>query len=118
MHRGAGAATGGRGGITVSTLKEAEQFFAAGITDILYAVCIAPAKLAQALALRRAAATSSSSPTASPAPRRWSAAANAEAFEVLIEIDFDGHRSGVAPESATAARDRPALHEGGAASVA
>jgi D-serine deaminase-like pyridoxal phosphate-dependent protein len=25
-------------GITVSTLKEAEQFFAAGVTDILYAV--------------------------------------------------------------------------------
>ena len=28
----------GAQGITVSTLKEAEQFFAAGISDILYAV--------------------------------------------------------------------------------
>src|SRR5512144_222129 len=43
----------GARGITVSTLKEAEQFFAAGITDILYAVGIVPAKLPQALALRR-----------------------------------------------------------------
>src|SRR5436190_8471892 len=40
----------GAGAITVSTLKEAEQFFAAGFADILYAVCIAPAKLDRALA--------------------------------------------------------------------
>ena len=33
----------GSRGITVSTLKEAEEFFAAGIDDILYAVGIAPA---------------------------------------------------------------------------
>src|SRR5207253_10773778 len=43
----------GARGITVSTLKEAEQFFAAGIMDILYAVCIAPAKLPHVLKLRR-----------------------------------------------------------------
>ena len=34
-------------GITVSTLKEAEYFFAEGIDNILYAVGIAPNKLAQ-----------------------------------------------------------------------
>ena len=38
----------GARGITVSTLKEAEQFFAAGFSDILYAVCIAPDGLAPA----------------------------------------------------------------------
>src|SRR5215813_14226462 len=43
----------GAQGITVSTLKEAEEFFAAGITDILYAVGMAPSKLARALALRK-----------------------------------------------------------------
>src|SRR5258708_3343159 len=43
----------GANGITVSTLKEAEQFFAAGFIDVLYAVCMAPAKLDRALALRR-----------------------------------------------------------------
>ena len=41
----------GARGITVSTLKEAEQFFAAGITDILYAVGMAAPKLKQAAAL-------------------------------------------------------------------
>ena len=48
VHRG-GAPARSRappGGITVSTLGEAEHFFAHGITDILYAVGIAPAKLA------------------------------------------------------------------------
>jgi D-serine deaminase-like pyridoxal phosphate-dependent protein len=45
--------TAGASGITVSTLKEAEQFFAAGFGDVLYAVCIAPAKLGRVLALRR-----------------------------------------------------------------
>jgi D-serine deaminase-like pyridoxal phosphate-dependent protein len=37
--------------ITVSTLKEAEQFFAASIEDILYAVGMAAPKLRQAAAL-------------------------------------------------------------------
>jgi D-serine deaminase-like pyridoxal phosphate-dependent protein len=44
----------GARGITVSTLKEAEQFFAAGFSDILYAVGIIASKLPRALALRRA----------------------------------------------------------------
>src|SRR5215510_4214263 len=43
----------GASGITVSTLKEAEEFLAAGFADVLYAVCIAPAKLDRVLALRR-----------------------------------------------------------------
>src|SRR5438477_12959734 len=40
-------------GITISTLKEAECFFAAGFSDILYAACIPPNKIERALALRR-----------------------------------------------------------------
>lgn len=40
-------------GITVSTLKEAEHFLAQGITDILYAVALAPHRLAQVLSLRQ-----------------------------------------------------------------
>ena len=43
----------GAQGITVSTLKEAEQFFAAGVVDILYAVSMAASKLPQALASHR-----------------------------------------------------------------
>jgi len=40
------ATAGQPGGITVSTLAEAEYFFSHGITDILYAVGITPAKAA------------------------------------------------------------------------
>ena len=47
------ALAGQPGGITVSTLKEAEQFFAHGITDILYAVGITPNKLDHVAALQR-----------------------------------------------------------------
>ncbi|MEP7084403.1 MAG: alanine racemase, partial [Betaproteobacteria bacterium] len=43
---------GGSGPITVSTLKEAEYFFAHGYTDILYAVGITPVKLKHAADLR------------------------------------------------------------------
>jgi len=43
-------ATGAQG-ITVSTLKEAERFFAEGIDDIFYAVAIAPGKLDHAMDL-------------------------------------------------------------------
>ena len=47
------ALAGQPGGITVSTLKEAEQFFASGVTDILYAVGITPNKLDHVAALRK-----------------------------------------------------------------
>jgi len=47
------ALEGQPGGITVSTLKEAEQFIPHGIADILYAVGITPKKLDHVAALRR-----------------------------------------------------------------
>ena len=43
----------GPGPITVSTLAEADHLAAAGYTDIVYAVGIAPAKLDRVVALRR-----------------------------------------------------------------
>jgi D-serine deaminase-like pyridoxal phosphate-dependent protein len=92
----------GARGITVSTLKEAEQFFGQGVTDILYAVGMVPQKLAQAHALiargchlklvvdnLAAAQAIASSGTLSTAPL---------AIPVLIEVDTDGHRSGVNPD--------------------
>ncbi len=92
----------GAQGITVSTLKEAEQFFAAGITDILYAVGIAPAKLGKALALRRRGCDLKIVTDNAAAAREIAAfgQAQGEAFEVWIEIDCDGHRSGIRPEDA------------------
>ena len=105
----------GARGITVSTLKEAEQFFAAGIADILYAVCMVPGKLAQALALRRRGCELkliTDSVAGAEAIARFGKE-HGEAFEVWIEIDVDGHRSGVPPESATLLEVGRALHEGG-----
>jgi D-serine deaminase-like pyridoxal phosphate-dependent protein len=91
----------GARGITVSTLKEAEQFFAAGITDIVYAVGIAAPKLRQAAALIAQGCQLkliADSAAAAQAVRDFSAQQGVS-FEVWIEIDTDGHRSGVQPAS-------------------
>ncbi|MCE3272836.1 MAG: Type [Ramlibacter sp.] len=91
----------GARGITVSTLREAEQFFAAGETDILYAVGIVPAKLPQVLALRRQGCDLKLITDNVDAAHAIAAFGreHGETFEVWIEIDCDGHRSGVAPEA-------------------
>ncbi len=90
----------GARGITVSTLKEAEQFFAAGFADVLYAVCISPDKLDRALALRRqgCALTVLVDSVAAAEAAVNKGRAEAHAFDVMIEIDTDGHRSGVKPD--------------------
>ena len=90
---------GGDVPITVSTLAEARYFFAHGVTDILYAVGIAPVKLPEAAALIRAGCKLRlilDTPEAADAVRAF-AEAEGVAIEVLIEIDSDGHRAGVAP---------------------
>jgi D-serine deaminase-like pyridoxal phosphate-dependent protein len=105
----------GAQGITVSTLKEAEQFFAAGITDILYAVSIAPAKLAQVAALRRKGCDLKVI-TDSLAGAQAIAAfgkEHGEVFEAWIEVDVDSHRSGIPPEGESLLAVGRALHEGG-----
>ena len=91
----------GAAGITVSTLKEAEQFFASGMSDIFYAVGMAPHKLPQAAALLRAGCQLRilvDNVAAAQAIAAY-AVAHDVAFAVLIEIDTDGHRSGVKPEA-------------------
>src|SRR4051812_15470975 len=87
---------GGRG-ITVSTLREAECFFAAGFNDILYAACIPPNKIDRALAMRRRGCALTVIVDSIVAARSLAEAGrtNAHAFDVMIEIDSDGHRSGV-----------------------
>ena len=107
LQRAAGAQ-----GITVSTLKEAEVFFEAGFDDILYAVCIAPPKLAQAQALRERGCALTVVVDALAAAQ--AVAATGHRFEVMIEIDSDGHRAGVKPESELLLQLGRALHEGGA----
>lgn len=89
----------GARGITVSTLKEAESFFAAGIGDILYAVAIVPAKFDHALKLIRQGCKLTLITESVPAAEALSrhGRENGVLYEVMIEIDTDGHRSGVKP---------------------
>jgi len=85
--------------ITVSTLAEARYFFANGVTDILYAVGIAPVKLPEVADLMRAGCTLRiilDTLEAADAVRAF-AESQAVPIEALIEIDSDGHRAGVAP---------------------
>ena len=106
----------GARGITVSTLKEAEAFFAAGIDDILYAVSMVPSKLPRALALRRQGCDLKlvvDNPTAAAAIAAFGDQ-HGEAFEVWIEVDTDGHRSGIQPEQQTLLDVGRILHENGA----
>lgn len=89
------------GGVTVSTLREAAACLDAGITDILYAVGIAPQKLDEVAALRARGANlmvildSLAAAEAIATHRRRTG----EGTPALIEIDSDGHRAGVAPDS-------------------
>jgi len=106
----------GAQGITVSTLKEAEAFFAAGVADVLYAVGMVPAKLPQVLSLRRRGCNLkiiTDNLSSASAIAAFSAEHQA-GLEVWIEIDTDGHRSGVKPESELLVQIGRTLHEGGA----
>ena len=87
----------GAQGITVSTLKEAEVFFDAGIHDILYAVCIVAPKLAQARALRERGCQLTVVLDSVAAAQ--AVVDSGHQFDVMIEIDTDGHRAGVLPDS-------------------
>ena len=105
----------GATGITVSTLKEADQFFARGVTDILYAVGMAPHRLAHALDLRQrgcALQILTDSVEGARAIAEYGRA-HGHAFEVLIEIDTDGHRSGIRPGEDLLLEVGRALYEGG-----
>lgn len=86
--------------ITVSTLKEAGYFLEHGWTDILYAVGIVPSKLphVEELVRRGARMTLLLDNVEAAAAVAAYCRARALSVPVLIEIDTDGHRSGVKPE--------------------
>ena len=104
----------GARGITVSTLKEAREFHAAGVRDILYAVGIAPHRLGEVLELRRAGCDLKIIADSREAAEQVAAfgLAHEHAFEVWIEIDTDGHRGGVKPEEPLLLDLAAALHNG------
>ena len=91
---------GGIGPATVSTLREAEVLADAGFTDILYAVGIAPDKLARVAALRARGvdlAVILDSPEQAEAVGVASRTSGSR-IPALIELDADGHRSGLVPD--------------------
>lgn len=90
----------GAQGITVSTLKEAERFFDAGINDILYAVAIVPSKLDHALRLVRKGLKLTLLVESVWAAEQLSqhGIQHGHCYDVLIEVDTDGHRSGIKPQ--------------------
>ena len=91
------------GPATVSTLKEAEQFARAGVTDLIYAVGISPDKIDRVLALRATGVNLAVTlDTVEQARAVASASRQAgDSIPALIEIDCDGHRSGVLPDDRT-----------------
>jgi D-serine deaminase-like pyridoxal phosphate-dependent protein len=90
------ATAGQPGGITVSTLAEAEYFAGHGIADILYAVGITPQKLDQVAKLNSVGAAvivlTDDLDTAG------AIASHARPPRALIEIDTGESRGGVAPD--------------------
>lgn len=90
------------GPITVSTLKEAEFFFANGFKDILYAVGIVPNKFARAAALKRAGCDLKVVLDSAEAARAFRAFCEQEKLVIpaFIEVDTDENRAGVKPDSA------------------
>lgn len=89
------------GPATVSTLLEARYFAGEGIKDLIYAVGIAPQKLPEVLALRESGCDLKIILDSVEAAEAVSAFCRREEADipVLIEVDCDGHRSGVKPES-------------------
>ncbi|MAI37577.1 alanine racemase [Alteromonas sp.] len=90
-------------GITVSTLKEADYFFKHGMDDILYAVGITPNKIAHVAQLIQQGCDLTvvidNEDMLSLIFEKM--AQHNCVFKVIIELDTDGHRSGVNPHTDT-----------------
>ena len=96
------AMSGGEPGpITVSTLREADYFADHGYTDILYAVGITPNKMPHVAALLNRGVKLTVILDSLDAANALGAAARAmpTTIHALIEIDSDGHRAGIPPDS-------------------
>ena len=107
---------GAGGPVTISTLREAEYFFAHGFSDLLYAVGIAPNKLDHVFDLRRRGARLSIMLDNIEMARLVAARSleSGDRLPVMIEVDTDGHRSGVKPHDSALVDIGRALHETGA----
>ncbi|MES2904943.1 MAG: DSD1 family PLP-dependent enzyme [Pseudomonadota bacterium] len=106
-----------QGPATVSTLEEALRFAEAGVRDMIYAVGISPAKLPRVLAIREQGvdlAVVLDSVTQAEAVAAASRQSGTS-IPIFIEVDCDGHRSGVLPDDrAQLCAIGRAITEGGA----
>jgi len=104
---------GNFGGITVSTLKEAEYFADHGITDIIYAISMTPDKLPRLAALvKRGINVISIIDQVSVAREISDRAVELEVIlDVLVELDSGEKRAGVMPDSDELINVGKALHE-------
>ncbi|MFU8832567.1 MAG: alanine racemase [Wenzhouxiangella sp.] len=89
------------GGAAVSTLAEADYFFGHGISDLLYAVGIAPGKLPgvaerldQGMKLTLVLDHVDTARAVASAARQFQ-----QRFRVLLEVDADGQRAGFQPSA-------------------
>ena len=104
------------GPATVSTLREAEQFAAAGVRDLLYAVGIGPDKLSRVLALRKTGIDLSIVLDSLEQAHAVVAACKdtKTRVPVLVEIDADDQRAGLRPEDPRVIEIGRVLVRGGA----
>ena len=107
--------TSPEGPATVSTLAEARYFAENGVKDILYAVGIAPQKLAEVDAIRHETGCDLKIILDSAEAAKLVSdfcRAHHTTLPVLLEIDVDGHRSGLLPDSPDIVTTARALTDG------
>ncbi|MEM9386620.1 MAG: alanine racemase [Pseudomonadota bacterium] len=88
-------------GITVSTLREADYFFAHGFRDILYGAGITPNKIIHAADLLKQGCRLQLTVDSPEMAQACAQAGEAQGvtFPIMIELDTDGHRAGALPRS-------------------
>lgn len=102
------------GPATVSTLAEAEYFASHGVKDLIYAVGISPQKLTAVRRIRESGCDLKILLDNVVAARAVSnfCRTHGVTIPVLLEVDVDGHRSGLAPESDELIATASALTDG------
>lgn len=103
------------GGVAVSTLREADYFADHGIADIQYAVCITADKLLRAKQItERVPAFSFFLDSIETAPAVVAAPPPTNGpFNVWIEVDSGGHRTGIDPHDPALIEIATILRDGG-----
>ena len=102
------------GPATVSTLAEARYLAENGVKDIIYAVGIAPQKLSEVVAIRNLGCDLKIILDSEEAAKLVSAFCKEHgvSIPVMLEIDVDGHRSGLVPEDPEIVKTAKVLTDG------